>query len=54
MHKGLLIFLLAAAAGLCLIVGGVYVLTGMGYALLAGGVALLLVAGFIRKGLIGE
>nr|WP_314586587.1 hypothetical protein [uncultured Pseudomonas sp.] len=54
MHKGLLIFLLAAAVGLCLIVAGVYVLVGTGWALLAGGVALLMVAGFIRKGLIGE
>lgn len=54
MHKGLLLFLLAAAVGLCLIVCGVYVLVGTGYALLAGGAALLMVAGFIRKGLIGE
>lgn len=44
----------AETAGLCLIVAGVYVLVGNGWALLAGGVALLMVAGFIRKGLIGE
>lgn len=51
MNAGLLTFLVAAALGLCLAVAGVFVLVGLGWALLAAGAALLLVAGFIRKGL---
>ncbi|NNA50473.1 MULTISPECIES: hypothetical protein [Pseudomonas] len=50
----LLIFILTALAGLALAVSGVYVLLGLGWALLAGAVSLLLIAGFLRKGLTGE
>jgi len=48
-----LIFLLSVLAGSGLIVGGVYVLLGTGWALLASGVALLMFAGFLRRGLTG-
>lgn len=54
MKSGLLIFLLSAFVGLALLVAGVFVLYGLGYALLAGGCACLSVAGFIRKGLTSE
>jgi hypothetical protein len=54
MNTGLLVFLLAAMAGLCLLVGGVFVLSGLGWALVAGGAAFLVAAGFVRKGLTGE
>lgn len=54
MNTGLLIFLLAAAAGLCLLVGGVFVLAGSGWCLVAAGIACLASAGFIRKGLTSE
>lgn len=51
MNTGLIVFLLMAVAGLCLLVGGVFILAGLGWALVGGGCALLLAAGFIRKGL---
>ncbi len=51
MDSGLLLFLLTAAAGMAAAVAGVFVLAGLGWSLLAGGGALLLAAGFIRKGL---
>ena len=51
MNSGLLIFLITAALGLCAGVTGVYVLAGLGWALLAAGASLLTAAGFIRKGL---
>jgi len=54
MNTGLLIFLLAAVAGFCLLVSGVFVLAGLGWSLIAGGMACLLAAGFIRKGLTSE
>lgn len=44
-------FIAAALFGLSLGVAGVYVLLGLGWSLLAAGGALLLVAGFVRKGL---
>ncbi|XRA83177.1 hypothetical protein RPN52_08170 [Pseudomonas putida] len=43
----------ACRRGLLLGVAGVYVLAGLGYALLAAAGSLLVAAGFIRKGLIG-
>lgn len=52
MNAGLVIFLIAAAAGLCLFVAGIFVLYGLGWSLLAGAVSMLAVAGFIRKGLV--
>jgi hypothetical protein len=54
MNSGLTLFLLVAMAGLCLFVAGVYVLAGIGWALIAGAVALITAAGFIRKGLTSE
>lgn len=54
MNMPLLIFVLSALAGLMLAVAGVFMLSGPGWALIAGAIALLLIAGFVRKGLIGE
>ena len=48
------LFICCALCGFALTVGGVYVLLGLGWALLAGGGALLLIAGFVRKGLTGD
>jgi len=53
MNTALIVFLVLAAGGLLLGVAGVYVLAGLGYCLLAAAAALLLAAGFVRKGLIG-
>lgn len=50
----LLIFTITALAGFVLAVAGVYVLLGLGWALLAGACSLLLIAGFLRKGLTGD
>jgi len=50
----LLIFILTALAGLALATAGVHVLFGLGWALLAGAASLLLIAGFLRKGLTGD
>lgn len=49
-----LIYMLLAASGLGSAVAGVYLLTGGGWALVAGGAALLLMAGFVRKGLTSD
>ena len=54
MNTGLLIFLMCSLLGLGLLVAGVFVLLGTGSALLAGGGALLVIAGFIRKGLTSD
>lgn len=54
MNTGLLLFLLAAVAGLCLLVSGVYVLAGLGWSLIAAGACFVSAAGFIRKGLTSE
>lgn len=51
MNYGLITFLAASAAGLGLSCAGVYVLAGLGWALVAGGASCFAVAGFIRKGL---
>ena len=50
----LLVFILLALCGFVSVVAGVYVLQGLGWALIAGGLALLLTAGFVRKGLISD
>lgn len=50
----LYVFISLALCGLGSAVAGVYILQGLGWSLVAGGVALLLTAGFVRKGLIGE
>jgi len=44
-------FIMIALCGFAVVVAGVYVLLGLGWALLAGGASLLLIAGFVRKGL---
>lgn len=54
MNSGLLIFLMCSLLGLGLLVAGVFVLLGTGWALLSGGAALLVIAGFIRKGLTSD
>lgn len=51
MKAALALFVLAGLAGLALGVAGVYLLAGPGWALVAGSVAMLSVAAFIRKGL---
>lgn len=47
-----IIFLLLSVLGLTLLVAGVFVLLGLGASLLAGGLAALAVAAFIRRGMI--
>ena len=54
MDTGLILFIAAAVAALCLLVAGVFVLAGTGWSLIAGGASFLGVAGFIRKGLTGD
>ena len=44
-------FLLMVAAGVAMLVAGVYVLAGTGWALIAGGAFCISAAVFIRKGL---
>lgn len=51
MTIALTLFLLCAGAGLALLVAGVYFLTSMGWAFVAGGVALLACSAFLRSGL---
>lgn len=51
MTIALTLFLLFAGAGLALLVAGVYFLTSMGWAFVAGGIALLACAAFLRSGL---
>ncbi|MEN5029098.1 MULTISPECIES: hypothetical protein [Pseudomonas] len=48
------VYILLALCGFASAVAGVYVLQGLGWALIAGGLSLLSIAGFVRKGLIGE
>lgn len=50
----LYLFILVALCGFGSAVAGVYLLQGAGWALVACGASLLLIAGFIRKGLIGD
>lgn len=49
--SALLWFLLLALAGACLVVAGVYLLAGLGWGLVAGGVLCLVAASFIRRGM---
>lgn len=51
MKAALYLFVAAALAGLCLIATGVFLLAGLGWALVTGGVCLLVCAAFIRSGL---
>lgn len=50
----LLVFIITALTGFALGVAGVFVLHGLGWALIAGAISLLLIAGFVRKGLTGD
>lgn len=54
MDTGLILFIVTAAAALCLFVAGIFVLAGLGWSLIAAAASLLGVAGFIRKGLTGD
>lgn len=54
MDTGLILFIAAALAALCLFVAGVFLLAGLGWAFIAAAAAFLAAAGFIRKGLTGE
>ncbi|MFT0533939.1 hypothetical protein ACMHYJ_14090 [Castellaniella hirudinis] len=54
MTIALTLFLLAAIAGLSLLVAGTFVLAGPGWAFVAGGAALLVCAAFLRSGLRSE
>lgn len=54
MDTGLILFIVAAVAALCLFIAGVFVLAGLGWSFIAGAVSFLAAAGFIRKGLTGE
>ncbi|GEM_PF-2557788 len=51
MNIALGIFLLAALAGLALITAGVFVLWGLGYSLIIGGLSCLAAALFVRRGM---
>ena len=53
METGLILFIAVAVVAFCLIAAGVFVLAGLGWALVVGGVSFLIAAGFIRKGLTG-
>lgn len=48
------IYVLTALAGFAVGICGVFVLFGLGWSLLAGAASLLLIAGFVRKGLTGD
>lgn len=51
MTIALALFLLTSAGGLALLVAGVYLLAGLGWAFLAGGVCMLCAAAFLRAGM---
>ncbi|NAX17189.1 MULTISPECIES: hypothetical protein [unclassified Vibrio] len=51
MKIAIITYLLFALAGLSCLVAGVYVLHGQGYALIASGIAFLLMSFFISRGL---
>lgn len=51
MTIALALFLLASAGGMALLVAGVHVLAGLGWALIAGALCLIACAMFLRTGL---
>ena len=53
LKTALLIFVIAALAGLCLLSAGVYLLAGIGWTMIAGGASLLLCAVFVLMGIRG-
>jgi hypothetical protein len=54
MSLPLILFIITALAGFGLLVGGVFTLFGLGWALLAASVSMFLISAFIQKGLTGE
>ncbi len=50
MKQAIAVYIAAALLGLLSLVAGVYVLAGAGWALIAAGMSLLVVAGFLRQG----
>jgi hypothetical protein len=54
MNVATVVYILIGLLGFGLLVGGVLVLFGAGWALLAGAASCFCVAGFMRKGLTGE
>lgn len=51
MKTAIAALIICGMAGLGLLVAGVYILAGLGWALLAGGVSMLVCAAFIRAGI---
>lgn len=51
MNYPLILFIVSALGGLVLLVAGVFLLQGAGWALVAGGAALFAVSAFLRKGM---
>jgi hypothetical protein len=47
-------FIIAALAGFCMACAGVWMLAGLGWALLAGALSMFCIAAFIRRGLSSE
>jgi len=54
MSLPLTFFILTALGGFGLLVGGVFTLFGIGWALIAASVSMFMISGFIKKGLAGE
>ncbi|MGH8418031.1 MAG: hypothetical protein ACRER8_12230 [Pseudomonas sp.] len=54
MSLPLVFFILTALGGFGLLVGGVFMLFGSGWALIAAAVSMFMISGFIKKGLAGE
>jgi len=51
MKTAIITMIITGLSGLGLLVAGVYILAGLGWALLAGGVSMLVCAAFIRAGI---
>lgn len=51
--SALICFALAALIGFALMCGGVWLLAGTGWALVAGAISMFCIAGFIRRGMTG-
>jgi len=53
MNAATILYLAVAMVGFCLLCAGVFVLTGMGWALITAALSLFCIAAFIRRGLVG-
>lgn len=51
MNLALFIFLTSALLGFVLLVGGVYLLAGIAWALITGSLSMFCIAGFIKRGM---